>query len=383
MAEEKERKITKKSPGLYILITFAVIFMVLAVIIVILFPETTPAKPENTEQNANNMFVQGFEGDMTDALRLFPMDKYLLKIDKDQVSCLDYSGKEVYSFPTEFQSPMCYVAGEYALIFDTAGTLYALVNSKGLVYSDNAKYTIDYGNVDIHGYASIIFDKPDTKGTAVFLDPKGEILFEWESQKSGFILSTLIMSEKDRIYASTYNTDGFETYTLIRSFTLGGDIKSQLKPDSHDLLPGIIQDMDGNIVLYGLYEFIYGEPSLPPVKFNRIIGATPYKNGILVIGKMEENDIYSLYSLKKDDVENNNISGEGYPLIEDLKSFSIKGDYLSIVGENRVLILDLKEKKVISELSPESDIVRGDFSSTEGLYVVVSGEGVSVYRYAE
>lgn len=370
----RNRSSGRNMTGVYVLIVMAVIFMALSVALIIGFPEDDYVRPSSASEEDFSR-TNGFACDLSEAKKLYPLGNGLLKLGRERVSYLDLDGNEVFGETIDMTSPVCHVNRSYALIADTEGTTFVLLSTDGLIFQDQVPYTIDYGNVSSEGFVAVIYDNPGTKGTARFYDPDGQMLFEWESVESGYIVSAGVSPSSDRVDASVYNTDSAQPYPILKRFSPAGEAVAQFFPETEEILPRIVYDTSGGPVLCGAGGIIKAGEDGFNLDFSRVFAAESSEYGIIIVARKETGDIPKLYILS----DKGGLS-EGIIMSEEITCVSVQGDHAAVGLANSVVYADIKQMKQISVLPVDSPVIRTGFDPEGNKLIVVSSEGVSVYK---
>ncbi|MFA7205903.1 MAG: DUF5711 family protein [Saccharofermentanales bacterium] len=364
----------RQKTGLYVLIVLAAVLMALSVVLIVGFPQEDYVRPSSASGETFSQ-VNGFDCDLNEARKLYPLGNGLLKLGRDMVSYVDYEGNEKFSESIVMETPACHIGGEYALIMDLTGTSFALINTDGVVYKEQTPYTIDYGNVSDQGYAAVLFDKPGLKGVVRFLAPDGSRLFEWESVESGFIVSARISGEINRADAVVYNTDGAQPYPIMRRFSLNGESVAQFYPETDEILTSIIYNTSDEPVLFGGSSIIKPGNNGFEIRFNKIYAAAETQYGIIFIARRDIDDTPMMYKLSDDGT-----LGTGILMSEEITGLTVNSENAAAGLGNTVLYIDIKQMRILSGISVEASLIRIGFNAAGDKLVVVSTEGIKSYK---
>ncbi len=356
------------------MVVLAVVFMVLAVVLVVAWPRLVPKNDKESDQKITSDYL-AFDYELSDYENIYPLGNGFLKVSKDSLLYLNYKGQSIYDENLEMESPRCVTAGSYALIVDMAGSSYLVCNTETLVHRGQVTNTIDYGSINEQGYACLIYDKPGTMGRAKFFSPEGKTLFEWESEKSGFIVSAAIAPHAARIDVSVYNTDKASPYSLLRAFGKDGSGLSMVQLDVDDLLPLVLYDEDGNPALCGEKLLYFPLEDKKFLAFSEILTSASSPPGILVAGRVQENDGPALHL-----IANKRFTPKSLPLKEEVKGLSVYGKTALIRFENSLAYVDLEEMKEVSLISTGSRVIRAAFNSDGSRANVVTSDGIRIYN---
>lgn len=348
--------------------------MVLAVILIAGFPTGNPV--ENPESlDTDNPSMKSYPCDATEAQKLYPLENGLVKVSKDRISYISLTGVEKFGETVSMEIPVCRVSGEYALVTDTGGTSYTLLNSSGILYSSGAGSTIDFGYINSEGYAVIVYDKPGIKGVAKIIAPDGTGVFAWESAESGYILSAYISPDSESVDVSIYNTDSVEPFPVLKQFTLAGEVIGQYSPDTTQMLPVIVY-CGNNPVMCGASDIIalIGNKEAYHKQFFKVYSIAASGSSILAVAKNSAGDTPMLYRISADGSLSN-----GILLSEEVTPVAVYGNTAVVGSGTSVVCIDVQKMKVVSRVTLNSSVLRVGLAQSGSMVIAVAGDGVVNY----
>ncbi|MHB1453513.1 MAG: DUF5711 family protein [Saccharofermentanales bacterium] len=319
--------------------------------------------------------MKSYPCDATEAQKLYPLGNGLVKVSKDRISYLNLVGAEKFGESINMEIPVCRIAGEYALVTDTGGTSYVLLNSEGILYSSGAGSTIDYGYLNSEGYAAIVYDKPGIKGVAKIIAPDGTGVFAWESAESGYILAAYIAPDSKSVDVSIYNTDSVEPFPILKRFSIAGEAVGQYSPDTTQMLPVIVY-CGNNPVMCGGTDIIalVGNKEAYHKQFFKVYSIAASGNNILVVAKINAGDTPMLYRISSDGTQSS-----GILLSEEVTPVAVYGNTAVIGSGISVVCIDVSRMKVISRVSLNASVMRVGLAQSGSLVIAVAGDGVVNY----
>lgn len=365
----------KNKVGLISLVLLAIILMVSSIILVIRFPDED-LWSNQTESDINNPVQSGFLCDAIEAQKLYPLGNGLVKISRDRVSYLDLKGNEVFGEVVSMESPFCKTSLNKALVGDTNGLQYLVLDTEKIIYKSTAKGTVDYGSINEDGYVALVMDEPGVKGVTSIFKPDGTGLFSWQSAESGYILSTQINADSNLVDVTLVNTDGVRAQPMLKRFGINGEAKGQFIPQINELLPTLIYDVDQDPVNCGSSDIISfnGTNEKYHLVFSKIYTVASSKYGILVVGKKQANDIPMLYLIKRDGTMSNGIS-----LSEEVTSIAVKDSLAAVGSGNNVICISIDKMKEKSRTPVSASPIRIGFNSLSNQVIVVAKDGVTTF----
>jgi hypothetical protein len=319
--------------------------------------------------------MKSYRCDATEAQKLYPFGSGLIKVSRDRISYVTLAGTEKFGEPVSMEIPSCRVSGSYALITDTGGTSYMLLDSSGVLYSSSAGSTIDYGYVNSDGYAVIVFDKPGTKGVARIIAPDGTSPFTWESAESGYILSAYISPDSRSVDISIYNTDSVEPFPILKRFSINGEAIGQFTPSTSQMLPAVVY-CGSNPVMCGSSDIV----SLIDYKaayykqFFKVYSVAASGSSVLAVAKINAGDTPMLYRISADGT-----LSAGILLSEETTPVAVYGNTAVVGSGTSIVCIDAMKMKVISRVSLSTSVMRVDLALSGSMVVAVTGDGVVSY----
>lgn len=370
------RNLQKKNrAGLISLVLLAVILMAASITLALRFPEEDIWK-KTSEIDINNPAQSGFLCDAVEAQKLYPFGNGLVKLSHDRISYLDLKGIEVFGDTVSMEAPFCRISSNKALIGDSSGVQYLVMDTSRILYKANAKETIDYGSINSEGYVVIVTDEPGLKGVMKILKPDGTGIYSWQSAESGYILSAQINPDSSMVDVSVVNTDGTKVQPMLKRFGIEGEAEGQFIPQINELLPILIYDSEMDPVICGASRIICfdGLKEKYNIDFSKIYTAAASDYGILVIARKLANDKPMLYLIKDDGT-----MSSGIVLSDEVTPIVVK-DSKAVVGTgNSVVCVSLDKMKEISRTMMSATIIRVGFSSGSNQIIVVARDGVTTF----
>jgi len=365
----------KNKAGLIILVLLAVVLMVASVVMVVRFPEEDLWN-NPTESDINNPATSGFICDAVEAQKLYPFGNGLVKLGHDRVSYLDLKGNELFGEAVSMEAPFCKISSNKALVVDTNGFQYLVLDTEKVLFKGVAKSTIDFGSINKDGYIALVMDEAGIKGVSSIFKPDGSGIFSWQSAESGYILSAEINPDSTLVDVLLVNTDGASVQPMLKRFGISGDAKGQFIPQITELLPTLLYDSDKNPVSCGVSDMISfdGTNEKYHLTFSKIYNTISSSKGILVVAKKEAGDVPSLYLVKKD----GSIS-EGVPLSEEVTSIAVKDSMAAVGSGNAIVCVSLDKMKEKSRTPVSASPIRVGFASSSNQVIVVARDGVTTF----
>lgn len=364
---------SKNRTGLIVLVVLAIILMIASIVLAIKFTgEDDWMVP--VENNINNPQKSGFACEAVDAPKLYPFASGLVKVSQDRVSYLDLKGNEVYGEVIDMQTPFCVVSSDKALIADSNGYQYIVINTQKVIFKSTTLGTIDYASINDEGYVAIVTDEPGVKGVVKIIGPDGNGLFSWQSAESGYVLSAKINSDMKRVDISIANTDGTSISPVIKSFGIDGSARGQYLPQINNLMPNLLYDKSGNIILYGSSNILAfdGLKQLYELSFAKIYTAQSSQYGILIVAKIKNEDIPMVFLIDK-----NGKLSDGIKLSDEFSCIAVKNKYAFVGYGNTILTIALDDFKEKSKSSISAPPIRLSFSTNANQIIVVARDGVT------
>lgn len=360
--------------GLIVLVLLAAVLMIASIILVARFPEED-IWSQNTSE-INNPSKSGFACDAVEAQKLYPMGDGLVKLNHDRISYLDLKGNEVFGESVEMEAPFCKISSNRALVGDTNGFQYLVLDKEKIIYIASAKSTIDNGSINEDGYVALVMDEPGVKGVSSIFKPDGSGLFTWQSAESGYILSTQINPDSKLVDILLINTDGATIQPILKRFAINGEAEGQFIPQINELLPTLLYDADQDPVSCGASDIISynGTNEKYHLAFSKIYTIASSSYGLLVVARKGSGDIPMLYLIKKD-----GSASEGIKLSEEVTPIAIK-DNLAVVGSgNTIVCISLDKMKEKSRTPVSASPIRVGFTSLSNQVIVVARDGVTTF----
>ena len=346
-----------------------------AVLLMVLFPKEDVWIDPN-EMNINNPSQSGFACDAIEAQKLYVFGNGLIKISRDRVSYLDLKGNELFGEVVSMESPFCKISQTKALIGDSKGFEYLVLDFEKIIYKATAKGTLDYGSINDSGYVALVMDEPGIKGVTRILKPDGTGLFSWESAESGYILSCEINPASQLVDVALVNTDGALVAPMLKRFGINGEAKGQFLPQVTQILPMLLYDADMNPVICGSSDIVCfdGTKEKYHVNFSKIYTSQTSDYGILVIAKKQVNDIPRLYLIKND-----GSLTEGVSLSEEITPLAVKGPKVAVGSGNSIVTISIEKMKELSRTPVSASPIRVGFSSLTSQIIVIARDGVTAF----
>jgi len=375
MIHNSRAKKSKGSIGLISLVVLVIALIIGAVSLMVLFPKEDVWIDSN-EININNPAQSGFVCDAIEAQKLYVFGNGLIKISRDRVSYLDLKGNELFGEVVSMESPFCKISQTRALIGDSKGFEYLVLDFEKIIYKATAKGTLDYGSINDAGYVALVMDEPGIKGVTKILKPDGTGLFSWESAESGYILSCEINPASQLVDVALVNTDGALVAPMLKRFGINGEAKGQFLPQVTQILPMLLYDADMNPVNCGSSDIVCfdGTKEKYHVNFSKIYTSQTSDYGILVIAKKQANDIPKLYLVKND-----GSMTEGVPLSEEITPLAVKGSKVAVGSGNSIITISIEKMKELSRTPVSASPIRVGFSSLTSQIIVIARDGVTAF----
>lgn len=373
--DPRRKQQNRHKTGLIFLVLLAVVLMVASVVLVLRFPEEDLWNSQ-AESNINNPASSGFQCDAVEAQKLYPLGNGLVKISDERVSYLDLQGNEIFGTAVEMEAPFCTISSDRALVGDTNGFQYLVLNTERLLYQGTAKAAIDFGSINKEGYVALVMDEAGFKGVASIFDPDGTALFSWQSAESGYILSAQVEPDSFIVDVALVNTDGSDIKPMLKRFGIKGDAQGQFIPQVSTLLPTLLYDIDGDPVGCGVADLVSYEGTNEKyhIEFSKIYAAASTDYGILVIARKMIGDVPALFL-----VRNDGSVSDGITLSEDVTPIAVKGSLAAVGSGNSIVCINIEKMKEKSRTPVSASSIRVGFADSSNQIIVVARDGVTAF----
>jgi hypothetical protein len=369
---QQTRSAQRSRASLIVLIVLAFLLMTAAIVLVFSLPDNS-ALQLPTETSSLVAADTGFTCDDSEAQRMYPFGSDVVKLDTNRIACLDITGKEKFAADTEMSAPAAVWNDEFFLAADRGGYSFILLDADGVRCQGTAAGRISSASISPDGHFALIIDESGGSGIISLYEPEnGKRLFDCYNPESGYPLSVAFPADGSFFDVSLVNTSGSVMQPVVKRYGMDGAQKGQRLPDLSELLPMIVYDQQGTLVLYGsstLAALTYEKDELVwQARYHQIFGIRPCKDGLLVLATEKTDGQCSLICLKADGSQRFNLPAGDLP-----GALEVRGNLAATFCGTRLIAVDAGQGKVILDTDIASEIIRIGFAGPRSLTIISRG----------
>ena len=348
---------------------------------VLIFLVRNHANASKGENGMTRLSMQsGFACEYSEAQKLYPFAKGVLKVTATRVAYISISGKEIYGFDIQMDNPFCVILDDHALVADAGGFFCALFDEKGMICNEQLSGSIRFGALSSDGMAGLIIEYPQTKGSVYLLDATGNFIAQWNSVESGYPVSLSFSPDQKRVDISLLDTDGSAIQPRLKQIGLpsGGSDQSVHEialytPDVSAVLPSISYIGNDVTLLAGtsdIISFSSEKTLILSESYSQILKILPVGSGTAVIYTNGVGQEIRMEYLRSDTLEN-----EGIVIGNRYIDSDTWGSKLLLAVDDKIILVQVSNLEVLKTISVDEEIIRIGFMD-EDTIIVISISGV-------
>jgi hypothetical protein len=360
------------------------IILVIALMIsssVLIFLVRNHANAAKGENGMTRLSLQsGFACEYSEAQKLYPFAKGVLKVTATRVAYLSISGKEIYGFDIQMDNPFCVIKDDHALVADAGGFFCALFDEKGMICKEQLSGAIRFGALSTGGMAGLIIEFPQTKGAVYLLSATGEFIAQWNSVESGYPVSLSFSPDQKRVDISLLDTDGSAIQPRLKQIGIpaGGTDQSVFEialytPDISTILSSISYIGSDVTLLAGtsdVVSFSSDNTQVLTESYSQILSMLPVGSGTAVIYSYGVGQEIRLTYLRSDSTDN-----EGIVIGNRYIDSDTWGNKMLLAVDNKIIVVQASNLEISKTITVDEEIIRIGFID-EDTIVVISISGV-------
>ena len=359
-----------------LLVLLCVLLIAVSVVLVFMLKNHNDAKKGASEQLRLSA-IAGFDCEYTEAQQLYPFMNGLLKVTTNRITYMSISGNEIYGVDVEMSSPICKIAGGYAMVADSDGFLCAMFSEEGMVF--NKHMTGKIGNVALtpSGLSAVIIDEGKSFGDVYIMEKDSSFLAQWTSNESGYPLSLAFSPDESLLSVALVDTDGSQMVPHVKQFTIPKDRTTQrpseyafYSPLVSDIMPLIAYGSNNTLAIAGIQDVAVvgnGECKLITPAMACVNTIFAYNGGFAVVyadglDQPVKLAIFTSSGSKKTEIELGN----------QLLNFDVSGSEALLAVDEKVMMIDLANGKVVSTTPVDETVIRVAFFGKKNICIVTA-----------
>jgi len=359
-----------------LLVLLCVLLIAVSVVLVYMLKNHNEAKKGAGEQLRLSA-IAGFDCEYTEAQQLYPFMNGLLKVSTSRITYMSISGNEIYGVDVEMSSPICKIAGGYAMVADSDGFFCAMLTEEGLVFNKHMNGKI--GNVALtpSGLSAVIIDEGKSFGDVYIMEKDSSFLAQWTSNESGYPISLDFSPDESILSVSLVDTDGSQMQPHVKQFSIPKD-RSNARPSEYalyspqvsDIMPLVAYSGNNYLAVAGINDVAVvgnGECNLIDPAFPCVTTIFSYDGGFAVVYSegLEQPVRLAIFSgngVKKKEIELGN----------QLRNFDVSGSKALLAVDEKIMLIDLSAGKVESTIPVDETVIRVSFFGKKNICIVTS-----------
>lgn len=358
------------------LVFLCVLLISVCVVLVFMLKNHNDAKKGASEQLRLSA-IAGFDCEYTEAQQLYPFMNGLLKVTTNRITYMSISGNEIYGVDVEMSSPICKIAGGYAMVADSDGFFCAMFSEDGLVF--NKHMTGKIGNVALtpSGLSAVIIDEGKSFGDVYIMEKDSSFLAQWTSNESGYPLSLEFSPDETILSVSLVDTDGSQMVPHVKQFSIPKD-RANERPSEYafysplvsDIMPIVAYAGDGRLAVAGIGDVAVvgnGECKLIEPGFACVTTIFSYDGGFGVVysdglDQPVRLAVFNSNGSKKTEIDLGN----------SLLNYDVSGSSALIAVDEKIMLINMASGKVESTIPVDETVIRVSFFGKKNICLVTS-----------
>ncbi|MBO4495480.1 MAG: hypothetical protein J5752_06460 [Clostridiales bacterium] len=358
------------------LVFLCVLLISVCVVLVFMLKNHNDAKKGASEQLRLSA-IAGFDCEYTEAQQLYPFMNGLLKVTTNRITYMSISGNEIYGVDVEMSSPICKIAGGYAMVADSDGFFCAMFSEDGLVF--NKHMTGKIGNVALtpSGLSAVIIDEGKSFGDVYIMEKDSSFLAQWTSNESGYPLSLEFSPDETILSVSLVDTDGSQMVPHVKQFLIPKD-RANERPSEYafysplvsDIMPIVAYAGDGRLAVAGIGDVAVvgnGECKLIEPGFACVTTIFSYDGGFGVVysdglDQPVRLAVFNSNGSKKTEIDLGN----------SLLNYDVSGSSALIAVDEKIMLINMASGKVESTIPVDETVIRVSFFGKKNICLVTS-----------
>lgn len=260
MDQDEIEKKTEEPVNKISIIMFLLLFLVIIIIVLLVYvkSQNIDIKSFNVKDIFKNSFqilnqdidanvTSEFQYDLKKNTFFYTYKDNIIKCTKESVIWLDRLGEEQKVKTISTENPVVKIAGAYILIADIGGKDFYIINGMNIKWSHKSDSSIINADISSNGYVSIVKEKKGYKGAIDIYDDIGNLVFT-TVRGGAFVLSTKVISSKDRVLINKVDTADITANTILEFVNMRAEQVGEPAQEDNVILPSL-WNLNGDYII--------------------------------------------------------------------------------------------------------------------------------------